>query len=157
MEPFVPITEAEKRLNIPSGLLSFSDGHYFDKNQDYDGSADLSQNIINVSDNNSVVLYSGSDLRDLDADTSILSPSGFLFQDNDKNFVETSIFSNSKKSQDLSITDFTIFNEYIHYIPNQAQIGVINDNPDPLAVKINTSLFLNEAVNKFNVYSTQFR
>jgi hypothetical protein len=153
MEPFVPITDDDKKLNIPSGLLGFSDANYFDKLQDYNGSQDLSQNIINVSDDDSVVLYSGGDLNVLDADKSVLAPSGFLFQDSGKSFVETSIFSNSKKSQDLSITDFTIFNDYIHYIPNQAQIGVINDNPDPLAVKINTSLFLNEAVNKFNIYT----
>ena len=158
MEPFVSITEEEKKLNIPSGLLGLSDGHYFDKDQDYDGDEDLSKNILNVSDESSLVLYSGSNLSVLNAGTSIFAPSGFLFQNNDKLFVNNSVFSNSKISRDLSITDFTIFNEYIHYIPNQGQIGVINDNPDSSAVKIDTSSFLNEGVSGFNLYSeTKFR
>jgi hypothetical protein len=157
MEPFVPITEEEKKLNIPSGLLSFSDGHFFDKVQDYGGDEDLSQNIINVSDEGAVVLYSGSTLNVLDSGTPILTPSGLIFQDINKDFNENSIFSNSKKSRDLSITDFTIFNTYIHYLPNTAQLGVITDNPEPLAVKIDTSSFLNEATTAFNIYNTNFR
>lgn len=157
MEPFVSITDEEKKLNIPSGLLSFSDGHFFDKIQDYNAAEDLSENIINVSDESSVVLYSGSALNPLDSGTSILASSGLRFQDITKNFNDSNIFSNGKQSRDLSITDFTIFNAYIHYIPNQAQVGVINDNPEPLAVKIDTSNFLNEATNAFNIYNIDFR
>jgi len=155
MEPFVDITDEEKKTNIPSGVLSLSDGHYFDMDQDYDQKKDLSKNIIDYTKQN--VLSSGNDLRILNSGTSILAPSALNFQSGVGIFVKDSYFSNGPKSRDLSITDFTIFNPYIHYTSKSLQESVLDDTVDPFAVKINTSTFLNEAVERFNIYSTQFR
>lgn len=155
MEPFVPITEEDKKFNIPSGLLSFSDAHYFDVKQDYGKEKDLSKNIIDKKKLN--VLSSGNDLRILNSDTSILAASGLNFQNAVGSYSKQSIFSNGPKSKDLSITDFNIFNPYIHYVPNKPQENVLSDAIDPLAIKIDTSSFLNKSVNAFNVYGKSSR
>lgn len=116
MQIFTPISDEDKKLNIPSGLLSYSDGHYIDLSQ---------------TNTNNTPPHSGSII-------SILSPSGLQYQDINKNFVDSSVFSNSKRSRDLSINDFNIFNEYIHYIPRYIdKLPVIQDDPMILAVKIN--------------------
>jgi len=67
--------------------------------------------------------------------TSILSPNGLIFDQS---------LSNAFSSRNYAITDFAVFNNYIH------------ESAGPL-ISINTSNFLQQATTRFNIYSLQFR
>lgn len=74
---------------------------------------------------------------------SVIEPLGLNWPYNDK-------LSNAKYSRDivnaLNISDFNIFNPYIHYV-----------SQNNTALKIATSGFLIAALQRFEVYSSQFR
>lgn len=57
-------------------------------------------------------------------------------------------FSNLQAAKDYSITDFSIFNPYIHYIPSLSH---------STGFRVDTSKILIKSVYEFNVYSTAFR
>ncbi|NDG28553.1 hypothetical protein EB118_00420 [bacterium] len=99
-------------------------------------SLDLSQNITN---NTAVDLslqnpiYSGGQVNDINSNTSIVSPNGLNFN------IE---LSNANLSSQYAITDFTIFNPYIH---------------NTSFYTFSTSNLLQVATNRFNIYSQSFR
>ena len=66
---------------------------------------------------------------------SVLSPTGLLFKQS---------LSNAAVSRFSAITDFSIFNNYIH-----ESTGAL--------ISFNTSLYLTQLTQDFNIYSTSFR
>ena len=74
---------------------------------------------------------------------SVIEPQGLTWPRNE-------LLSNAKYSKDivnaLGISDFNVFNPYIHYV-----------SPNGTALKIATSGFLIAALQRFEVYSSQFR
>lgn len=69
----------------------------------------------------------------------IVAPNNLTYPNNDA-------LSNGEESRQNAITNFEIFNPYIHYLP-------INNS----AVKIDFTTQFDEIANKFNVYSKKYR
>jgi hypothetical protein len=55
-------------------------------------------------------------------------------------------FSNLQQARDYSIQNFSIFNPYIHYVPNGGT-----------KFEVDTYKLLNKSIYDFNIYSTAFR
>ena len=160
MTAYTPLTNEEKQAHLnmfnttgTSGILASGEANFFDTNQSIGGSSELNNNnTIDLSKQN--VIYSGGAINpDESTDNpSSISPSGLTF---------SSILSNGKLSKDYSINDFSIFNDYIHYIPRAKPIkdynSLLNIEFSNYGFNVDTSSFLNKATVFFNIYSKDFR
>lgn len=154
MTAFTPLTQQEKESHLnmfdttgTSGILGSGEANYFDTNQLLNN-----DNTIDFTKNN--VIYSGglTNPPDENINISSISPSGLSF---------SQVLSNGKVSSEYSINDFSIFSNYIHYIPTSKPYivndTIVNKEYASFAFNINTSQFLNIATTFFNIYSLEYR
>lgn len=140
-----PLTEEEKNLHLnmledtgSSGIMGLSEANFLDTNQILNDNNTIDNSIINP-------IYSGVPHNPTNSTDSIFKGNGLYLN-----------FSNGTSSRDYSINDFTIFNPYIHYM-NNPKGGSGRLTKTPYAFLIDTSSFINTAVNRFNIYSIQYR
>ena len=157
MSAYNPLTNEEKYFHLntfsdtgTSGILASGESNYFDYTQSYGQSNSLSEgNVVDYT--RSQVIRTGSNTSPLNnsVDGSIVAPYGLQFINNTK-------LSNGYSSSFNGISDFTIFNPYIHYVANpNGGMGMLEQIP--YAFTINTSSFLNQATSAFNIYNSKYR
>lgn len=126
------LTQTQKQQKAPSGILPSGQENYFDSRQDPDNNLSLPINAFYPSPINQDGNFSGTGLL------ATYPPTGYppqiryllgqLRETGILHFYDfSSLFSNATIVGLYQVSDFTIFNPYIHYYPNKQELDSINN------------------------------